>query len=199
MVEFFPLVLALILVAATPGPGVILTVTRSLQSGFKAGAWVVAGIVFTDFVVLVITLGGLSLLAYLSQPGLVVIKWLGAAFLIWLAWQNWHHNPIAQFENTAHPQQDFIAGLVVSLTNPVLFYLAFLPAFIDLEQLSFLSALALILLITLTLTLVMLCYALLADRIKGFLSHKFARLLNRISSLVFVAIAILLIYNNLTD
>ena len=198
MVEFFPLVLALILVAATPGPGVILTVTRSLQSGFKAGAWVVAGMVFMDFVVLVITLSGLSLLAYLSQPGLVMIKWLGAAFLIWLAWQNWHHNPIAQFENTAHPQQDFIAGLVVSLTNPVFFYLAFLPAFIDLNQLSFLSALALILLITFTLSVVMLAFAAFAARIRPVLQHRHAKRLNQIGALVLLSLAALLIYNNFT-
>lgn len=193
------LTLALIIIAATPGPGVILTVTRSLQFGFKSGAWVVFGMVLMDVIVLAITLSGLNLLAQLSQPGLVILKWFGVAFLLWLAWQNWHHNPVQQLTNSSHSRQDFTAGLVVSLTNPVLFYLALLPTFIDLNQLNLTLALALILLISIILSSVLLSYAALASRIKPILQNQHAKLFNKVAALVLFALALLLIYNNLTS
>lgn len=198
--SLFALSFALIIIAATPGPGVILTVTRTLQDGFRAGVWVTAGIVFMDLVVLILTLSGLSLLAQLSQPGLVVLKWLGAGFLIWLAWQNWQRQPIAQPLAAQHSKKDFLSGIAVSLTNPILFYLALLPAFIDLNNLSLSDAILLIILISLIVTFVLLTYALAASRLQAFLFKKqglHQNLLNRISAAILLFLAILLIYSNL--
>ncbi|MDY0136187.1 MAG: LysE family translocator [Thiomicrospira sp.] len=188
--------IALIIIAATPGPGVIMTVTRSLQSGFRAGFWIVIGIVFMDLVVLIITLSGLSLLAHFSQPGLVFLKWFGAGFLIWLAWQNWQRPPITAEPLSHPPQRDFITGIIVSLTNPVLFYLAFLPAFIDLNQLSLLDSLGLILLISAILCLVLLAYALAAAKLQPLLFGEPQRgqiWLNRLSAAVLLLLAMSLI------
>jgi threonine/homoserine/homoserine lactone efflux protein len=187
--------LALIVVSATPGPGVITTVTRSLQSGFRAGCWITAGIVVMDLVVLIVTLSGLSLLAYWSQPGLVAMKLFGAGFLLWLAWKNWHRPALAQSATPEQDRRDFFTGIAVSLTNPVLFYLAFLPAFIDLSALTLLDAFVLLGLISLILGGVLLAYALAAAKMQRLLFSQQGKgqiWLNRISALVLTLLALLL-------
>ncbi|WP_248851350.1 LysE family translocator [Thiomicrospira microaerophila] len=191
----FGLSLALILVSATPGPGVITTITRSLQSGFRAGFWITAGIVFMDLIVLIVTLSGLSLIAHGSEAGLVIIKILGAAFLAWLAWKNWHRPPLKACASPREDRRDFFTGIAVSLTNPVLFYLAFLPAFIDLTELTLVDALLLISLISLILGAVLLAYAFTAAKMQYLLFSQQGRgqiWLNRISALVMLLLAMLL-------
>lgn len=187
--------LALIVVSATPGPGVITTVTRSLQSGFRAGCCITAGIVAMDLVVLIVTLSGLSLLAYWSQPGLVAMKFFGACFLLWLAWKNWHRPALAQSATPEQDRRDFFTGIAVSLTNPVLFYLAFLPAFIDLSALTLLDAFVLLGLISLMVGGVLLAYALAAAKMQRLLFSQQGKgqiWLNRISALVLTLLALLL-------
>lgn len=191
---------ALLIIAATPGPGVIMTLTRSLQDGFRAGTWVTAGIVFMDLLVLIATLSGLSLLAHFSQPGLMIIKWLGVLFLIWMAWQSWRRQPLTQPLLNPQPHRDFFGGIAVSLSNPILFYLAFLPAFIDLNNLTPFDAILLIILITFIVTFVLLAYALAASRLQIFLFKKHGlnqRWLNRSSAGVLLFLAAILLYSNL--
>jgi len=191
---------ALLIIAATPGPGVIMTLTRSLQDGFRAGVWVTAGIVLMDLLVLIITLSGLSLLAHFSQPGLVIIKWLGVIFLIWFAWQSWQRPPLTQPISKPQHHRDFFGGIAVSLSNPILFYLAFLPTFIDLNNLTLFDAILLIILITLIVTFVLLAYALAASRLQAFLFKKHGlhqNWLNRISAGVLLFLAAVLLYSNL--
>lgn len=189
------LITALIIVSATPGPGVILTITRSLQGGIRAGIWVTAGIVLMDILVLILTLSGLSLMAYWSQPGLVLLQFAGAIFLIWLAWQNWHRATMTSVTKRHALQQDFLAGVLVSLTNPVFFYLAFLPAFIDISTLSLSDGLLLIGLIGATLSLVLLSYAFIAASLQSrLLSPQKQRWMNRLSALVLLGLAIWLVW-----
>lgn len=188
------LLVALIIIAGTPGPGVVMTITRSLQSGFRAGAWVVTGIVLMDLLVLILTLSGLSLIAHWSQPGLVLLQILGALFLIWLSWQSWHRPLLIQTTNQPS-QHDFIAGIVVSLTNPVFFYLAFLPAFIDVSNLNLMDGLILILLISATLSLVLLSYAFVAARLQTRLLNPRKQIwMNRLSAFIFLTLAIWLVW-----
>ncbi|WP_029935423.1 LysE family translocator [Thiomicrospira pelophila] len=193
------LIVALMVIAASPGPGVLMTITRSLQNGFRAGAWVVAGIVLMDVLVLILTLSGLSLIAQWSQPGLVFLQFLGALFLIWLSWQSWHRPIIFKRTDTPLPQHDFLAGIIVSLTNPVFFYLAFLPAFIDVSDLNFLDSLLLIALIGVSLSLVLLSYAFVAAHLHTqLLNHHKQIWMNRLSAFIFLALAIWLALSSFT-
>ena len=189
------LIIALIIIAATPGPGVLVTITRSLQSGFRAGAWVVVGIVIMDILVLILSLSGLSLIAHWSQPGLVVLQVLGALFLAWLSWQSWHRPALKSVSHPTSSQHDFFAGIVVSLTNPVFFYLAFLPAFVDVSHLTFSDGLILIGLISLALSLVLLSYAFIAARLQTRLLTPARQFwMNRISAVIFLGLALWLIW-----
>lgn len=195
LASLISLIIALMIIAATPGPGVIMTITRSLQSGFRAGAWIVAGIVFMDILVLILTLSGLSLIAHWSQPGLVLLQWVGALFLIWLSWQNWHRPILITQTSHQTAQHDFLVGVVISLTNPVFFYLAFLPAFIDVSNLNLTDALILIALISATLCLVLLSYAFIAARLQTRLLNPRKQIwMNRLSAFIFLGLAIWLVW-----
>ncbi|AEG31776.1 LysE family translocator [Thiomicrospira cyclica] len=194
--------IALTLVAAAPGPGVIMTVTRTLQFGLTAGLLVVAGIVAMDLVVLMATLAGLNLLTLANQPGLLTLLMVIASLvLIVLGIQSWRRPIILRLDEGHASVSHFMAGIAVSLTNPVLFYLAFLPVFIDLDALTLHDQIVLLALISGVLTLVLGAYALLAAKLKTWLfeQHPERQLwLNRISATVLFILAITLIHSTIS-
>ncbi|AHF01047.1 lysine transporter LysE [Thiomicrospira aerophila AL3] len=200
---FISLSIALTLVAAAPGPGVIMTVTRTLQFGLIAGLLVVTGIVVMDLIVLIATLAGLNLLTLANQPGLLTLLMLLASLvLIVLGIQSWRRPIILQLDEGQASASHFMAGIAVSLTNPVLFYLAFLPAFIDIDALTLDDQIMLLALISGILTLVLGAYALLAAKLKIWLFEAHPerqRWLNRISASVLFVLAIGLIHSTITQ
>jgi len=200
VIGLMALTAALILVAATPGPGVLLTLSRSLESGFRAGVLVALGITLIDLLVLSITLSGLNLLVEYSETAWRILRWFGAAFLIWLAWQNAFHPTPHSTDLPNATRHDLTSGMAIGLSHPVLFYLAFLPAFIDLNSLSSFSMLGLIAWISGIVFGVLLLIAGLANWIRSHWLVKHPQTLpklHRLSALLFFFIALLLIYQNL--
>ncbi|MDJ0834568.1 MAG: LysE family translocator [Gammaproteobacteria bacterium] len=124
------------LLAITPGPDNIFVLTQSLAYGSRAGLLVVLGlctglVMHTSLVAL-----GLAALIASSDQLLLVIKLLGAAYLLYLAWQNWQHS--RQLQTGSSPVQLrnwqlYRRGIIMNATNPKvgLFFLAFLPQFLD--------------------------------------------------------------------
>ena len=195
--------IALTLVAAAPGAGVLMTVTRTLQFGLVAGLLVVAGIVVMDLIVLIATLAGLNLLALSNQAWLVNLLFLAASLvLVVLGIQSWRRPMILNLTDDRPSASHFMAGVAVSLTNPVLFYLAFLPTFIDLDSLNFYDQLLLLALISGILTLVLGAYAILAAKLQVWLFEQHPerqRWLNRISATVLFILAIALIHSTISQ
>ena len=85
---------AMFVLAATPGPGVFATVARALASGFVPAAELVVGIVIGDLVYLLLAIFGLGALAAVLGELFVVVKYAGAAYLLWLGWRLWHAPPV---------------------------------------------------------------------------------------------------------
>lgn len=78
---------AMFLLAATPGPGVFAVISRALASGFKNALFVVMGIVFADFLFLLLVVFGLSAIAAMMGEFFVLVKYLGGAYLIYLGYK----------------------------------------------------------------------------------------------------------------
>ncbi|UFS63466.1 LysE family translocator [Sulfurimonas sp. HSL-3221] len=156
---------AMFLLAVTPGPGVFITVSKALASGFKASLPVIAGIVSGDLVFLLAAIYGLAAVAEVFAALFVVIKYAGAAYLIWLGMQLWR-SPPKQVRVAASKKYGFLSGLSITLGNPkvILFYLGFLPAFVDLHALESVEVLLIVLALTSILGSVMLFYAFSAAR-----------------------------------
>ena len=131
---------AVFVLNATPGVDFLLTVSRTLQAGSRAGAATALGISAGCVVHTVAAAFGLAALLTLHPGAFLLIQWAGAAYLVWLGLsllrQAWRGPEAAA---TAAPVGDarsswaeFRTGLLTNVLNPkvALFFLAFLPHFV---------------------------------------------------------------------
>ncbi len=127
--------------AMIPSPSVFAVVGRAVASGFIHGAITTAGIVAGDFIFILLTLLGLWTLAETMGSVFVLVKYLGAIYLIYLGIGLWRTRPrLQEIDAIAKVSwlSNFMAGLLITLSDPkaMLFYASFLPAYVDLYSLS---------------------------------------------------------------
>jgi len=134
-----------ILLNLTPGPDVLYIVTHALQRGWRTGAVAALGITAGCFVHIAAAALGLSALLAASSTAFSVLKWFGAAYLVWVGWSMLGFgksilapDSIAAYAmNTGAADRKalwsvFAKGFWTNVLNPkvALFFLAFLPQFI---------------------------------------------------------------------
>jgi len=187
---------ALLVAAASPGPGIAAIVARVLGRGMNGAIAFTAGVALGDIVWLTFAVLGLAMVAQTFQAVFLVIKYAGAAYLLYLAWKLWTA-PVAAHD-VAPDTSDvkrvrlFLAGLAVTLGNPkvMVFYLALLPNIIDLTTVTIWGWLELSLVVLAVLTLVFGSYVVLAARTRRlFTSPRAMRLLNRGTGVVMASAA----------
>jgi threonine/homoserine/homoserine lactone efflux protein len=128
--------LAAVVLAVTPGPGVLYIVTRTLSQGRAAGLASVSGVALGNLANAVAASLGLAALLAASSLAFSIVKFAGALYLVWLGLQMLRRRAGdasgAPLRADA-PAQIFRQGFVVALLNPktTLFFAAFLPQFID--------------------------------------------------------------------
>jgi threonine/homoserine/homoserine lactone efflux protein len=137
--------LALFTVAAItllviPGPSVLYIVTRSVDQGRAAGLASVGGIHVGTLVHVAAAALGLSALLVSSATAYNAVRWVGAAYLVWLGIQRLRARDEELLATAGDPGGDrhslrrvFAQGIVVNVLNPktALFFFAFLPQFVD--------------------------------------------------------------------
>ena len=130
LLAFIPASLALNL---TPGADMMFCLGLGLRAGPRAALAASAGISAGGMVH--VTLAGLGLAALIAAHPLALdaIRWLGVAYLLWLAAQSLRQGPLHPHAPVLSPARPFREGMVVNLLNPkvILFVLAFVPQFID--------------------------------------------------------------------
>lgn len=125
---------AVLVLNATPGVDMLLTISRTLQGGARAGVATLLGITAGCAVHVLAAALGLAAVLAASPQAFVALKWSGAAYLLWLAVgmarRAWR--PVAAAPPPASGSDHFRAGLLTNLLNPkvALFFLAFVPQFI---------------------------------------------------------------------
>lgn len=135
--EKLPLfVFAAIVLLLTPGPAVLYIIARSVDQGRVAGLVSVLSIEVGNFFHAVAATVGLSALLLSSAMAFSVVKYLGAAYLVYLGVRKLlSHNANVQGTQVEHQslQRIFTQGVTVAVLNPktALFFLAFLPQFVD--------------------------------------------------------------------
>lgn len=121
----------------TPGPNGLLALTHGALYGHRRALWTVSGGMLGFVLLMALSMFGLAALLKASVHALLVLKWLGAAYLIWLGIQLWRAPPLHLTPlQSAAPRpglQLFRQGLLSALSNPkvILFFGAFLPQFLD--------------------------------------------------------------------
>ena len=186
----------LFVVAATPGASVAALVARVLTHGvrdvlpFLAAMWLGEGVWLT------IAVAGIAVVAQSFAHLFTMLRWAGAAYLLWLAWKMWRA-PVAEaaerLPKRQRPWRMFWAGMMVSLGNPkvMVFYLALLPTFVDLRAMRINTWLELLSTMLLVLAAADLGWAVIASRARRLLSSRRAvRIANRTSAGVMVGAAV---------
>lgn len=123
-------------VLALPGPGVVFVVTQSAAFGARAGIASTFGLSLGAFVHVIAAALGLSALMLASSTAFSIIKWIGAAYLIYLGLKMILARDTRSSDTRPvdRPlQRLFLDGVVVSVFNPkiAVFFLAYLPHFVD--------------------------------------------------------------------
>lgn len=116
----------------TPGPIVTLIIATGASQGARAALVAVAGTTVGNFILIGAIAFGLSVVLKFASELFEILRWAGAAYLVWLGIQAWRS---AGAPDTAPPRHrvHFSRGMLVALTNPktIAFFTAFLPQFVD--------------------------------------------------------------------
>src|SRR5215471_10700390 len=159
-----------------PGPTVVLVVSYALGQGWRTALPTAIGVALGDFTAMTLYMLGLGALLAASATLFTVLKWIGAAYLVWLGIKLWRAGGTLE----AAPRTDAVSAArmlghawLVTALNPksITFFVAFLPAFLD-PHADFLTQM---LVFETTFLVLAFCnafgYALVASRARGFVAN----------------------------
>ncbi|WP_296084733.1 LysE family translocator [uncultured Agrobacterium sp.] len=176
---------ALFIAAAIPGPGMTAIVARALGSGFRETFFMGLGLVLGDMVYLTAVVLGLAFVAQTFQEAFMLLKFAGAAYLLYIAWKLWTAGLLPQdlqAKKSTSIGMSFLSGLFITLGNPktMLFYVALVPTLIDIRMIGVSEYAILIGVTFVVLMAVLLPYILLASKARALLKRPSAlTILNR--------------------
>ena len=176
-----------------PGPAVLYVVTQSAEQGRSAGLASVAGIHIGTLVHVAAAAAGLSALIVASALAFSAVKYAGAAYLIYLGIKKLLERRDAvesRPRRRAPLRQVFVRGTVVNVLNPktALFFLAFLPQFVDADRGAVWSQVLVLGLVVVALGLVSDSLYALAGDAAGSLLRRRAKLMRRVSGSIYIGL-----------
>lgn len=200
MEQYLLYVLVVAITVASPGPGVILTLSNSIRYGIKPTFAGVVGISLGVLVIAIISATSLGVLLSTSAIAFTVLKYVGAAYLIYLGIKLWRSPAIKLDENENEEgsrdsslvpdyMHRFKEGFFVSVLNPkaIFFFMSLFPQFINHEQNYLLQFSYLTLTFCGILIVIHSVYTFGANSIKGWLlSPKGSKTINRAGGSVFI-------------
>ena len=173
-------------IALSPGSGAVLSMTHGLAYGVKKTSPTIAGLQLGLAVILLVAGVGVGALLLASATAFTVVKFAGAAYLIWLGWKQWRASVSAHAASSEAPlsqagvppaRERFVTGFFTNVTNPkgIVFMVAVLPQFIDPQRPLWLQLLVLLVTTIAVDLVVMHGYAFLASRAQRWLATARAR------------------------
>lgn len=187
----------------TPGPGVFAIIARALSEHVRACFPLALGMVVSDILYLIAACFGLALIAQQWTEMFLLIRVLGASYLLYLAWKMWTA-PLELKAVTAERRSLnllwlFLQGFMISASNPkvILFYIAFLPTFLDIQSLQGADIVLVSVLTLVSLMMGLMLLAWLAGSVRGLLEqeHQVRRINRGAGGIMAGAAAFLLLKN----
>lgn len=134
--QFWAFALASFALNLVPGPDMTFSATSGARGGVRVGLAAALGIFAGCLVHIAAAVVGLSALIAASAEAFAILKWIGAAYLLYMAWTLFRAPPAAAGGAAAPAltaRQAFRSGALVNILNPKvgLFFLAFIPQFVD--------------------------------------------------------------------
>ena len=186
------------IVALGPSLSSILVAARSSALGVSHGTYAAAGVVAGDLLLLTAAISGLTAgAAWFAQTD-VIIQYVGGGFLIWLGGRSLATDPLSEARQLNTPDSSltasFAAGLLLTLADlkAIAFYLAFLPAFIDLQSATRLNLLGIAGIITVSVGSAKLVWVFTGARSAWALPPSVRTLLQRLGGGLLVAVGLFL-------
>jgi threonine/homoserine/homoserine lactone efflux protein len=127
-------IVAALLLLIVPGPNMAIVSSHAVAHGWRAGLAAALGITLADVLMTIMVSAGLGALVMSWAPAFDLLRWAGACYLMWLAWQA-VKTPSAQTDTQATQasmRKIFVRATLNSLLNPkaLLFFMVFLPQFV---------------------------------------------------------------------
>jgi threonine/homoserine/homoserine lactone efflux protein len=187
-----------LIVVLIPGTGVIYTVSNGLFLGWRASIAAAIGCTAGIIPHLAASILGLSAILHMSAMAFQVIKFAGAAYLLYLAWSMWRENGPLNFNSPKvknNFRQIITKGFLINILNPKLsiFFLAFLPLFVSptgaSPSLQMLALSGVFMALTL---IVFIFYGLSANGVRSYITHspKITSMLQRMFAATFAVLGI---------
>ncbi len=130
---------AITIAAATPGPAMFAVISTGIARGFAPAFLIGAGVALADAVLVILALLGLVALVQTFEWLFLVLKYAGAAYLVWLGIRMWR-SPSTVGDTTAGAgrTRPFLLGASIGLGNPkaILFHASIMPLILDLDTLT---------------------------------------------------------------
>jgi threonine/homoserine/homoserine lactone efflux protein len=189
----FALFCAMLILALVPGPAVFAIIARSFTSGNLHALYMTAGIILGDYVFIILALFGLSALAEMMGTAFFIIKYLSAAYLIWLGIKLLRTKADSieiEASKNVSLSANFFTGLFITLGNPkaILFYVGFFPAFINVSEVTLADTGLIMLAATLAFGSVNMGYSLLAVKAKSrFTSPNAVTVINKTAGTIMIS------------
>ena len=189
------------LISLTPGAGAINTMSNAIHSGFRRSIWGILGQQAALLAHIVVVALGVGVLVAGSPLAFNVIRYVGAAYLVYLGIRQFLAKPALDADRIPVLRNDpgwsmFRRGLWVNMLNPkaIVFFLAFLPQFIRLDRPMLPQYLIVAATVVVVDVLVMwFFFALTARSLQRFASDaRGQRVMNRVFGVLFVAVGVLL-------
>lgn len=138
VVSLGAMLLAMLTLAALPGVSVATVVSQAVAGGWRAALACTAGILLGDAVFLAVALFGLAWIEPAAGRWAWALLLIGGLYLLWLGAATLCATPALRWQGASRTTllRSFLAGIGITLTDQkaILFYLAFVPAFIELQQ-----------------------------------------------------------------
>jgi threonine/homoserine/homoserine lactone efflux protein len=168
----------MIILSASPGPGVFSTLAEALSNGFKSSMYFLTGLIIGDIIFLLLAVFGLSFISIALGEFFIVIKIIGGAYLIYLGIKMWKDSKfdfnINKSKNNKTKFQKMLAGLLVTLGNPkaIIFYASLLPTIIDLNNIKMIETFTIVFIVAIVSYAVIGTYSYLAVKAKLFIKDE---------------------------
>jgi len=186
-------------ISLSPGPGAIAAMSAGLNQGFRRGYFTVLGLVLGIWTQVVIVVAGLGAIIAASNTAFTVLKFLGAAYLVWIGISQWRASDKPLVASTEAPiltrKQLIMRGWAINATNPkgTVFMLAVVPNFIDLSHPLIPQYLVIMMSLSLTDLVVMAGYVALAAKVLRALNEPHhVKIMNRCFGSLFIVAGSLL-------
>jgi threonine/homoserine/homoserine lactone efflux protein len=178
--------------AAPPGPDTMTIFGRALSGGRFSAIPFTFGVVLAKLTLLTLVVLGLAALAQTFGQFFIVLKFAGAAYLVWAGVRLWRKSsePDAHDLTEKVSWRDSMTGYALGISNPqaIAFYVALLPTVIDVQHLNLSTYFILCTILACTMLVIASVYAVLADRLHSlFRSAKARRVTNRVAGGVMIA------------